>query len=83
MKTRQSAPLPAILIGGPPHSGKSVLSYYLSQALRRRGLLHYLLRTAPDGEGDWMQEGEAARMQALRRWQGWPLTSSMNSRISM
>jgi CRISPR-associated protein Csx3 len=48
--------LPAILIGGPPHSGKTVLSYSLSQALRERNLTHYLMRAAPDGEGNWSQE---------------------------
>lgn len=64
-------PLPAILIGGPPHAGKSVLSYYLSQRLRMLGLPHYLLRTAPDGEGDWFQEGDPETMQALRRKGSW------------
>lgn len=67
--------MPAILLGGPPHAGKSVLAYYLSQSLRRLGLPHYLTRAAPDGEGDWTQEGEARAMQAKRRkgaWsQGW------------
>jgi CRISPR-associated protein Csx3 len=48
--------LPAILIGGPPHSGKTVLSYSLSQFLRERKLTHYLMRAAPDGEGNWSQE---------------------------
>jgi len=47
--------LPAILLGGPPHSGKSVLAHSLSQKLRERNLPHYLLRAAPDGEGDWTQ----------------------------
>ena len=47
--------LPAILLGGPPHSGKSVLAHSLSQRLRERNLPHYLLRAAPDGEGDWTQ----------------------------
>jgi CRISPR-associated protein Csx3 len=43
--------LPAILFAGPPHSGKSVLAYLLSQRLP-----HILLRAAPDGEGDWSYE---------------------------
>jgi len=32
--------LPAILIGGPPHAGKSVLTYSISQALRKRNVDH-------------------------------------------
>ncbi len=49
-------PLPAVLIGGPPHAGKSVLTYNLTQALRQREIAHYVLRANPDGEGDWSQE---------------------------
>lgn len=30
--------LPAILFGGPPHSGKSVLAYHVSRDLRERGI---------------------------------------------
>ncbi len=48
--------LPAILLAGPPHSGKSVLSYALSQRLRQHGIQHVLLRVAPDGEGDWFYQ---------------------------
>lgn len=44
---------PAILVAGPPHSGKSVLAYLLSQRLRAAQVAHILLRAAPDGEGDW------------------------------
>jgi CRISPR-associated protein Csx3 len=58
--------LPAILIGGPPHSGKSVLAYSLSQALRARNLPHYLMRAAPDGEGDWSQEMPPALLDGIR-----------------
>ncbi|MCS6847942.1 MAG: hypothetical protein RMN52_09530 [Anaerolineae bacterium] len=58
--------LPAILIGGPPHSGKSVLAYSLSQALRARKVAHYLLRAAPDGEGDWSQEMDPHLVHAIR-----------------
>jgi len=32
--------LPAILIGGPLHAGKSVLTYSISQALRKRNVDH-------------------------------------------
>ncbi len=50
--------LPAILVGGPPHAGKSVLFYRLTQALRERGIDHYALRACPDGEGNWFHEGK-------------------------
>ena len=59
--------LPAILIGGPPHSGKSVLAYSLSQALRQRGVEHYVLRAYPDGEGDWSNEAPPRTVRLLRQ----------------
>ncbi len=49
--------LPAILIGGPPNSGKSILFYGLTRALERLVLpSFYALRAAPDGEGHWTHE---------------------------
>ncbi len=48
--------LPAVLIGGPPHAGKSVLFYSLTHALRERGVRHHAIRACPDGEGNWFQE---------------------------
>lgn len=57
---------PAILIGGPPHSGKSVLTYSLTHALRERNIKHYVIRAAPDGEGDWSNEAERRLVQELR-----------------
>lgn len=48
--------LPAILIAAAPHNGKSVLAYLLTRGLRQRHIDHILLRTAPDGEGDWFYE---------------------------
>lgn len=57
---------PAVLIGGPPHSGKSVLTYSLTRALRRHGVQHYVIRAAPDGEGDWANEADQARVRLLR-----------------
>lgn len=57
---------PALLIGGPPHSGKSVLAYSLTQALRQLGLQHYLLRSCPDGEGDWANESDQALVRLIR-----------------
>jgi len=44
---------PAVLIGGPPDSGKSVLTFHLTQTLRQHGTPHYVLKANPDGEGDW------------------------------
>ena len=49
-------PLPAVLVGGPPNAGKSVLTYNLTQELRKRKIDHYVLRANPDGDGDWTQE---------------------------
>jgi len=57
---------PAILLAGSPHSGKSVLSYLLTMHLRRVGIDHYLVRAAPDGEGDWYLHGDFKRVQPLR-----------------
>lgn len=58
--------LPAVLIGGPPNSGKSVLSYSLAKVLRLRGVDHYLYRACPDGEGDWFQEGPEPLVKEIR-----------------
>jgi CRISPR-associated protein Csx3 len=57
---------PAVMIGGPPHSGKSVLAYSLSQALRAGGVVHYVLRAFPDGEGDWANEADQALVRRIR-----------------
>ncbi|MEJ5198633.1 MAG: CRISPR-associated protein Csx3 [Anaerolineae bacterium] len=60
--------LPAILIAGPPHSGKSVLAYLLSRRLREAQVPHILLRAAPDGEGDWFYQGpEEVRLRQRRK----------------
>ncbi len=58
--------LPAVMIGGPPHSGKSTLAYHLSQELRAREVDHYLLRAAPDGEGDWSYQANTEVVRAIR-----------------
>lgn len=50
---------PAILIGGPPNSGKSVLTYYLTQALRDCEIPHYVFRASTDLEGDWFLKGNS------------------------
>ncbi len=60
-------PFPAVLIGGPPHSGKSVLIYLLSQLLRQQQVEHYVLRACPDGEGDWSQEAAPELVRLLRQ----------------
>jgi CRISPR-associated protein Csx3 len=59
--------LPAILLAGPPHSGKSVLGYLLTEGLRQAGVQHILLRAAPDGEGAWFHEAGAELRFRLRR----------------
>lgn len=58
--------LPAVALGGPPHSGKSVLAHSLSQALRWRDVPHYVLRAYPDGEGDWSFQAERELVRELR-----------------
>jgi CRISPR-associated protein Csx3 len=58
--------LPAVLIGGPPHAGKSVLFYSLTRALRQRNIPHHAVRACPDGEGNWSQEIEQEEVRLLR-----------------
>jgi len=62
---------PAVIIGGPPDSGKSVLTANLTQALRERGVAHYVLRACPDGEGDWTHLADQEQVRTLvvpRQW---------------
>ncbi len=58
--------LPAVLIGGPPHAGKSVLFHSLTQALRERGIRHHAIRACPDGEGNWSQESDQNTVSQIR-----------------
>src|SRR5256886_10074993 len=58
--------LPAILFGGPPHAGKSVLFYSLAKALRDRGIPHHALRACPDGEGNWFHELDQDKVRLIR-----------------
>jgi CRISPR-associated protein Csx3 len=58
--------LPAILVGGPPHAGKSVLFYHLTQAVRERHIPHHAIRACPDGEGNWFHEGEPETVTTIR-----------------
>jgi len=62
---------PALLIGGPPHSGKTVLTYSLTQALRRLDIDHYVLRACPDGEGDWANEVDQKLVRTIRVKNDW------------
>lgn len=57
---------PAVLIGGPPHSGKSVFVYSLTHALRQKQIAHYVLRACPDGEGDWSNAADQALVRTIR-----------------
>lgn len=59
--------LPAIVIGGPPHSGKSVFSALLNQQLRAQPLHFYRLDTTPDGEGLWSQAVTDPMRRQLRQ----------------
>ena len=52
-------PCPAILIGGPPNSGKSVFSNALRRALLNQGKRVFLHRASWDGEGNWTYETES------------------------
>jgi CRISPR-associated protein Csx3 len=56
---------PAVIIGGPPDVGKSVLTYNLTHRLRERGVQHYVLRAAPDGEGDWTSEADQTLVRTI------------------
>lgn len=62
---------PAVLIGGPPHSGKSVLTYSLTHTLRGCKIEHYVLRACPDGEGDWANQADQVYVRQIRRKGPW------------
>ena len=62
---------PAVLIGGPPNSGKSVLATSLTHALRQREVEHYVLRACPDGEGDWTQQADQALVRTILIPRAW------------
>lgn len=80
-----SVVFPAILIGGPPNSGKSTLVYRLRKALHERGVSVYLQRAHPDGEGNWSAEAprsivRALRARAKRPWAAAPELAGLASR---
>lgn len=58
--------LPAIVIGGPAHAGKSVLFHTLTQMLRRLNVPHHAIRACPDGEGNWSQESDEETVSLIR-----------------
>jgi CRISPR-associated protein Csx3 len=62
---------PAVVIGGPPDVGKSVLTYNLSQRLREQGIQHYVLRAAPDGEGDWTSQADQSLVRTILVPESW------------
>ncbi|MGB0384898.1 MAG: CRISPR-associated protein Csx3 [Ardenticatenaceae bacterium] len=66
-----SSLFPAILIGGPPHRGKSVFAYILSRLLKNRQVAHYLLRATPNGEGNWFYDASFSLAEKLRRKRSW------------
>lgn len=71
--------LPAILLGGPPHAGKSVLFYSLTKALRERNITHHAIRACPDGEGNWSQEIDQEAVRLIRIKGAW--TDEFSHRI--
>src|SRR3989440_9174504 len=73
--------LPALLFGGPPHAGKSVLFYNLAKALRERGIPHHAIRACPDGEGNWFHELDQDKVRLIRVKGGW--TSDFVKRICL
>jgi len=65
--------LPTVLIGGPPHAGKSVLFYQITQALRERNIPHHAIRACPDGEGNWYHEANPETVSTIcRKLTEWP-----------
>ncbi|MBD2436235.1 CRISPR-associated ring nuclease Crn3/Csx3 [Nostoc sp. FACHB-110] len=58
-------PCAAIVFGGPPDSGKSLLAYTLKQTLVNHGWNNkvYLHRVAWDGEGDWFAKTMASNQE--------------------
>lgn len=73
--------LPALLFGGPPHAGKSVLFYNLARVLREHGIPHHAIRACPDGEGNWSYELDQKKVQLIRVKGEW--TSEFVKRICL
>ena len=66
--------LPAILIGGPPHSGKSVLLYIPTIALHKRNITHHAIRACPDGAGTGNNSQNRNRRETPGLFADWPVT---------
>ncbi|MEN9217847.1 MAG: CRISPR-associated ring nuclease Crn3/Csx3 [Gloeomargarita sp. DG_2_bins_126] len=65
--SRRSRLAPAVMVVGPPRSGKSLLSYALFQALLPTCPDLYLQRAHWDGEGNWFLEiGDPQQGQTLK-----------------
>jgi hypothetical protein len=56
----------AVVIAGPPHSGKSVFTQQLRRLLLPLGCVG-ILEGCPDGEGGWANVTDASLVSALRR----------------
>lgn len=67
----QMNPFPSVILCGSPHVGKSTLACGLTGALRATEIAHYVLRAAPDGEGDWACEAPQNVVQRIRRKAEW------------
>jgi len=58
---------PALMIAGPPNSGKSVLSHTLFQTLLQENSYVYLQRANWDGEGNWTLElGDEEQAETMK-----------------
>lgn len=56
-----------VAVGGPPHSGKSVLLAELHRQLFARRARFFLERACPDGEGMWSSETDPKIVADIRR----------------
>lgn len=64
---QNQSPCPAILIGGPPNSGKSVFSNALRSQLIQAHRRTYLHRASWDGEGNWAYETDSPMVEKFIR----------------
>src|SRR5581483_5034345 len=58
--------LPAIVFGGPPHAGKSVLFYSIAKTLQDHHIRYHAIRACPDGEGNWFHELDQEKVRSIR-----------------
>ncbi|MEO6061820.1 MAG: CRISPR-associated protein Csx3 [Thermoflexales bacterium] len=64
-------PFPSVILCGSPHVGKSTLACALTRALRETEIAHYVLRAAPDGEGDWACDAPPVVVRQIRQKSAW------------